>query len=371
MDPEINLLILQSTSFCNLDCAYCYLPERHIKRNMPVEVARQAARRVAESELLGKQLTVVWHAGEPTSIGLDYYREAIAAINAEFPSTVRVEHNFQTNATLLDQDWIEFFKTDGVSVGVSIDGPKEIHDSYRKYRSGKGTFDKAFEGIQQLKAAGIAFSVIAVLTDASLDHPQAMFDFFREMRPKSLGFNVEEVEGIHTVSSIREEHLEALTNFYKEFLRLNVEAGEPLRLREFEGAKGRLLAPAMAGANILNSMTRPFGHVTVNAEGGVSTFSPELLSASSNAYGDFIFGNVQTDSLLDMLKSPKFRKVYADICAGNAKCASECAYFRYCGGGAPSSKLAEHGSFDAVETMYCRTEVKIPLDIYSGFVLAQ
>jgi uncharacterized protein len=365
--PEVNLLILQSTSFCNLDCGYCYLPDRHLRRNMPVDIARQAARRVAESELVGDQLTVVWHAGEPTSIGLDYYKEAIAAINAELPDSVKVEHNFQTNATLLDDDWIAFLQTDGISVGVSVDGPQEIHDSFRRYRNGRGTFSKTYEGIQMLKAAGIPFSVIAVVTAASIHRPREMFDFFCEIQPRSLGFNIEEVEGIHTESSIKEEHLGAVAEFYRTFLRLNAEAGEPLRLREFESVKGRLVAPAMEGANVLNSMARPFGHVTVNAEGGVSTFSPELLSATSNQYNDFVFGNVNSQSLLEMLKSPKFRQVYADICAGNARCASECAYFRYCGGGAPSSKLAEHGTF--AETMYCRTEVKIPIDVYSEFML--
>ena len=99
---QTRLLILQATPFCNIDCDYCYLPDRASTARMSVATARLAARRLREDGLLGDALSVVWHAGEPLAMPVSFYAEAIAAIEAEIGAHCQVTHSIQTNATLID-----------------------------------------------------------------------------------------------------------------------------------------------------------------------------------------------------------------------------------------------------------------------------
>jgi uncharacterized protein len=97
----VELLILQPTPFCNIDCDYCYLPDRAATTKMQPEVARAAAARVAEAGLLGPRISIVWHAGEPLTIGLDAFEEIVGAVNSAIPASTEVTHHVQTNATLV------------------------------------------------------------------------------------------------------------------------------------------------------------------------------------------------------------------------------------------------------------------------------
>src|SRR5207248_2905774 len=100
----------------------------------------------------------------------------------------------QTNATLITEDWCDFFSRHTLRVGVSLDGPKEIHDKYRRDRRGRGTFEKTLRGIQMLQKNGIPIYVIAVLHKESLQSPDQLFHFFEELRVSEVCFNIEEIE---------------------------------------------------------------------------------------------------------------------------------------------------------------------------------
>src|SRR5262245_9026315 len=100
--PLIEMLILQSTPFCNLDCSYCYLPDRSVKARMSDVTLELAFQRVFESPFLGAHLTVLWHAGEPLVPGVTYYERAFEILESRRPSGLSVSHSFQTNATLLN-----------------------------------------------------------------------------------------------------------------------------------------------------------------------------------------------------------------------------------------------------------------------------
>jgi uncharacterized protein len=103
--------------------------------------------------------------------------------------------------------------------------------------------------------------------------------------------------------------------------------------------------------------------VNVDARGQVSSFDPELLAVHTERFGDFVFGNVLNDRLVDLAANPKFQAVRAEIAAGVEACRASCAYFGLCGGGAGSNKYWEHGRFDGTETQHCRYRIQLVADV--------
>jgi uncharacterized protein len=200
--PFIEMLVLQSTPFCNLDCSYCYLPDRASKRQMSKATLERTFERVFKSPFLSEHLTVLWHAGEPLVPGVAYYENALAIIDRLKPPGLAISHSIQTNATLLSRQWIDFFRAHDVRVGTSIDGPADLNDRSRKTRAGGGSFAQTMRGIRLLQEHDYPFHVITVLTRESLRQPQRLFDFYVENSIKRVAFNVEEIEGIHATSSL-------------------------------------------------------------------------------------------------------------------------------------------------------------------------
>ncbi len=128
----LELLVLQPTPFCNLDCTYCYLPDRDSKRRMSDATLNRVFQFVFSSGIVEQGFTVVWHAGEPMVLPVAYYERAIEIAGAHNPGGVQVRHSFQTNGVLIDDAWCDFFKRHHVNVGVSIDGPAFLPRSQSK-----------------------------------------------------------------------------------------------------------------------------------------------------------------------------------------------------------------------------------------------
>ena len=366
-DPalETQLLILQATPFCNIDCSYCYLPERDSTARMSVATARLAARRLREDGLLGRSLTVVWHAGEPLAMPIAFYDEAIAAIAGEIGAHCDITHSVQTNATLIDDAWCTLFERHGIAVGVSVDGPRALHDAHRRTRSGGGTFDRVLRGMAALRAHGIPFHAIAVVTDATLADPDAFCEFFEAHGITELGCNFDEAEGAHRASSLAGR--EAAHAAFIARLLERAQAGGALRVRELQTAFALIAEPLprvrwRGNTWPANTQALPFAIVSVAANGDFGSFSPELLGQPSAAYGDFVLGNVARESYLASTASARFERLWADIARGIAACERGCAHFGFCGGGAPANKFYENGDLASTETLYCRTMVKRPFD---------
>jgi len=161
----VGLVVLQSTGFCNIDCSYCYLPDRaKPHQRMELATVAAAARLIFHGAVPDQEIDLVWHAGEPLTLPPDYYDQAIAIIEAARPESVRIAYGIQSNGTLIDDAWIDFFERHSVTLGISLDGPRDLHDSHRKYRSGAGSHDRAVAGIAKLQARGYPFHFIGVLT---------------------------------------------------------------------------------------------------------------------------------------------------------------------------------------------------------------
>lgn len=358
----LELLVIQPTPFCNLDCHYCYLPDRQNTKRIGVATLDRLFQRVFESELVHGGFTAVWHAGEPLVLRPSFYREAFALAARRNRAGVAIGHAVQTNATLVDQEWCDFIKRHGVRIGVSVDGPEFLNDRYRTTRRGAGTYQRVMRGIANLQRNGIPFHVITVLTRASLDYPDELYAFYVEHGIEQVGFNIEEIEGPNQRSSLAAPDAEyRYREFLARFYDLAVRRRPPLQVREFDSAVAAILAAEGDPPRLQE--TAPFAIVSVDWEGNFSSFSPELLGLPSDEYGDFVLGNVHTDAFLSAAQSPRFAAIDAAIGAGIERCRATCGYFRLCGGGAPANKYFENGSFDSTETLFCRFTRQAMVDV--------
>ena len=364
----LELLVVQPTPFCNLDCSYCYLPARTDTRRMELATLERVLRWVADSGLVREPFALLWHAGEPLVVPVEWY-EGAAELLRKHGAGWEVIQSFQTNATLIDGAWCDYFLRNRIDVGVSVDGPAFLHDRHRRTRGGKGTLDRVLRGIRTLHEHGVPFKVITVLTADSLDYPDELFDFYRAHGIRSVGFNPEEVEGPHTSSSLQGGGTAArFRRFLARFLDLALAADPPLEVREFVVSAGALVHARRAGSPTRTQENRPFATLNVDCEGNFATYSPELLGLGSPRYGAFALGNVAADSLEAVLASPRFAAMEADVAAGVRMCRDECRYFPFCGGGPPGNKHFEHGTFAATETLFCRLHVKACLDVAADYL---
>ena len=308
-DPQLgplDLLVIQPTPFCNIDCSYCYLPDRQSKKQITRDVLEAIFERAFASGLVEHPFTVVWHAGEPCVLPPRFYKEAIAILERHNTLGVRVDHSFQTNGTLIDAEWCAFIKSHNVRIGVSVDGPAFLHDRFRRTRGGKGTHTRVIQGMELLRSEGIPFHVITVLTGASLDYPDELYEFYRQYGISSVGFNVEEIEGPHRHSSLEgSATYERVVRFFARFYDL-ARGDWPLHVRELHGATATIFG---AGEEMpaRSHEIAPLAIISVDCEGRFSSFSPELLGLKSEQYGDFEFGRVQTDSFRAAARTEKFR----------------------------------------------------------------
>jgi uncharacterized protein len=283
-----------------------------------------------------------------------FYRDAFRMIDRLKPAELLVTHSFQTNGTLINEAWCDFFAEEHVNLGVSIDGPQPLHDRNRLTRSGRGTFDKTIAGVRLLRRRKMPFHVISVLSLDSMAAAREMFDFYVEEGIEQVCFNVEESEGDHVSQSFADSGAEvAYYRFLSEFWRLSAAApGKITFIREIEHALQQVIRPKDAPFG--NQLVEPFAITSMDWAGNISTFSPELLGLKNAQYGDFLLGNINHDPLVDMPRRANFARMLEDIEAGVAMCRESCEYFSVCGGGEPVNKLAENGTFRSTETTYCR-----------------
>jgi uncharacterized protein len=333
---------------------------------MSCDTLLRAVGQIFSSDLIGDEVTFVWHAGEPLAVPQSWYEEAFTLIREAAPPGVKPIHTLQSNGTLINGKWCEFFHRWDVHVGLSIDGPAFIHDAHRKTRKGAGTHAQAMRGARLLHESGRDFHVIAVVTRESLDHADAIFDFFVENGIYRFGFNIDEMEGANSSSTLEGVATDRIEAFFRRMFERQREAGGRVCIREFDSALCRIMRDRSEEAGRFvyeNEQVRPFGILSIDWRGNFSTYSPELLGLSIGDYGEFSFGNVHDLSLSAAIRTPKFQRVLSDIQSGVEKCRAQCAYFNLCGGGAPANKFFENGSFASGATMYCRYAVKVPIDI--------
>lgn len=335
-------VVMQPTTLCNLDCAYCYLPHRSMDRRMSVAVAGAVAAAVQPWAAAGR-FSVVWHGGEPLAAG----REHLGALLAPFDGAV--EHHVQTNATLVDDAWCEFFVAHRMRVSVSVDGPRG-RNADRVTRAGRPAYDRIKRGVAALRRNGLEFSALAVVSRPEPGLATELYEYFLDLGCDVLGINIEETEGVNT--RLNAHPAEAVTAFWAELVGAWRRAPS-IHLREVEWSL-RYAAAVLDGTSdeVLPRRLDPIP--TVGHDGSVTLLSPELAGFTHPRYGDFSSGNVLVTPLAEILAEATATPWVREFLTGVEACRSGCPYFGFCGGGHAANRYFEHGRFDGTETDHCR-----------------
>jgi uncharacterized protein len=179
-----HVLAKPTGAICNLDCKYCfYLSKERLYPGsafrMSDEVLEAFVRQRLEAGRSGA-VTISWQGGEPTLMGLDFFRRSIAVERKHRRPGITVEHVLQTNATLLDDDWCAFLAEHDFLVGVSVDGPRALHDAFRVDKGGHPTFDRVMRGVRLLRAHGVRLNALAAVHAANAPYPLDVYRFLKE-----------------------------------------------------------------------------------------------------------------------------------------------------------------------------------------------
>lgn len=373
----VEMVILQGTSLCNLNCSYCDLTEESRKQNqfVPLDVLEKVFTKLFQSAYLGKKLEIVWHAGEPLTMPIDYYKQAwklIDQLKARHATPCfQLSHHIQTNGTLLNQDWCDLFLEykGRLTIGVSCDGPAFLHDSYRVNWQGQKNHAKVIAGIELIKSNGLPFRLNAVITPKTLDYPNEFFDFFYQYRHDvcdgiEMGF-VTKPSSNHELFRYSEEVEKKYRLFLQVLLERMKKAPEPLNILPFSRFFSMVYYLPEEGESYTAAYDKqPLRTLNIDVQGNVSTFIAGLGVSTDhpqNIYGDqrgFIIGNLLQENLEDMVQSSKFQAMCRDFESSVEACRASCDYFDICGGGNPVLKYEQNGTFDSTETWECRVQVQ-------------
>jgi uncharacterized protein len=179
-----HLLAKPTGAICNLDCAYCFFLSKEMlypgsRFRMADEMLETYIRQLLEAQP-GPDVIVGWQGGEPTLMGLEFFERSIAYVAQYKGPEQRVSYTIQTNGTKLNDAWAAFFKRHNVLVGLSVDGPREMHDAYRVDKGGNGSFDDVMRGWECLNRHGVDVNIMCTVHAANADQPLEVYRFFRD-----------------------------------------------------------------------------------------------------------------------------------------------------------------------------------------------
>jgi uncharacterized protein len=327
---------------CNLRCDYCFFLEKEelypdSDFRMPDEVM-QAYIEQAASAQPGPQVTLAWQGGEPTLMGLDFFRRAREFEREALPPDTQVERTIQTNGVLLDEEWCEFLAENDYLVGLSVDGPREIHDAFRHDRAGGSVFDKVVAAAQLMQEKGVEFNILCTVNSVNSEHPLEVYRFFRdELEAHFIQFIpiVEIDEPAHdgslatvTDRTVRPEQYGAfLSAIFDEWVRNDV--GETF-VQFFDG----VLAAYVRGISSLCVLQPTCG------EGVALEHNGDLYSCDHFVDPPYRLGNIAETPLGELARSEQ-QRAFGQAKADLPQYCRECAYVFACNGECPKNRIAE------------------------------
>ena len=181
---SFHVLAKPTGAICNLDRKYCFFLSKDVlyprsKFRMADDTLEAYVRQVIESQA-SSHVTIAWQGGEPTLMGLDFFRRASALARQHLRPGATLEHTIQTNGILLDKEWCEFLRDNTFLVGLSVDGPQAMHDAYRLDKAGAPTFSQVMRAARLMQQCRVEFNVLCTVHDANVGHPLQVYRFFRD-----------------------------------------------------------------------------------------------------------------------------------------------------------------------------------------------
>ncbi len=302
--PGFHVMTKPIGALCNLNCAYCfYLPKMALyageRLRMSDEVLDSYLRQLIEAHRV-PEVTVAWQGGEPTLMGLDFYRRAVAFEARYRKPGQTIQNTLQTNGTLLTAEWCTFFRENGFLVGVSLDGPPEMHDAFRPDRRGHPTADRVVAGIRLLQKHGVDYNILTTVNAANADHPLDVYRYLRD----EIGAEfiqlipIVEREGDGTVVSERSVTAEQwgrfLTTVFDEWVRRDVGT---VYVQMFDAA----LASWAGVPSGLCMFSETCGDALALERNG------DLYSCDHFVDQEHLLGNIQQERMIDLVASDQQR----------------------------------------------------------------
>jgi uncharacterized protein len=190
---DFQIFVKPAGPICNLDCKYCYyLKKEHLfpegeSFRMPDILLEEYI--VQHIEACAEPvIRFSWHGGEPTVLGVDYYRKIVALQKKHMSPDQRIMNGMQTNGTLLDDVWCRFLAAEGFYVGLSLDGPKELHDKYRLTKGGKPTYEQTMRGYELLRQHGVHTDILCMVNAHNVRYPNEVYRFFKKIEAPYVSF---------------------------------------------------------------------------------------------------------------------------------------------------------------------------------------
>jgi uncharacterized protein len=358
--PSFHLLAKPSGSTCNIDCTYCFFLSKDAlypneKHRMSQDTLETYIRQLLESHRT-PEVTVAWQGGEPTLMRLEFFERSIEMVEKYRRPGQTVSHTFQTNGILLDDAWCAFFKKHNVLVGLSVDGPREIHDTYRLDRRRQGTFDRVMEGWRRLRAHKVDFNVLCTVNAANEKHGATVYRFFRdEMKATWIQF-------IPIVERATEETLEEANQGWSERpgrkRPLYTQVGDLVTERTVGGEQyGRFLVDVFeewvrhdVGAVFVQmfdvTLEAYFGrhmlciHAPTCGRGPALEYNGDLYACDHFVEPRYKLGNIHETHMSDLVALPAQRKFGLDKRDTLTAQCRACDARNLCNGGCPKDRFA-------------------------------
>jgi len=180
---DITVLIKPASAQCNLGCKYCfYSPKESLYEEKYKRMSLETLEILVKEVLaVAENVTFCWQGGEPTLMGLPFYKKAVELQRRYRKNGQKINNAFQTNGILLDEEWALFFKENNFLVGLSMDGPSNLHDEYRLTKDGKPTHHIVLGRLRLLQRYGVDFNILTVVNDKNSKKPEALFRYFRDL----------------------------------------------------------------------------------------------------------------------------------------------------------------------------------------------
>ena len=341
------------SSMCNLSCRYCYYLEKaNLYRNedkagrftMSEDLLERFIRDYIESQTM-PQVLFSWHGGEALMRPLSFYKRVVE-LQKRYARGVQIDNSIQTNGTLLTDEWCEFFRENGWLVGVSIDGPQEFHDEYRRNKMGQPSFRKVMQGINLLNKHGVEWNALAVVNDFNADYPLDFYNFFKEIDCRYIQFTpiVERLyphkDGRHLASPMDngkvsladfsvspEQWGEFLVTLFDEWVKEDVG-------KYFIQLFDATLANWVGQQPGVCTMARTCGHA------GVMEYNGDVYSCDHFVFPEYKLGNIRTHTLVEMMYGERQQQFGMDKYAKLPAQCKNCEFLFACNGECPTNRFA-------------------------------
>jgi uncharacterized protein len=334
---DFQIFVKPTGSICNLNCQYCYyLDKEHLYPKgevffMPNDVLESYIAQHIEASPR-EVINFSWHGGEPTILGLDYFRQIVKYQRKHKPPNRRIINGIQTNGTLLDENWCQFFAEQGFYVGLSLDGPQEIHDLYRLTKDKKSTYNEAIRGYNLLQKHRVHPEVLCVVNKSNVQFPLKIYRFFKKINAQYITFlplvdpQPGTMNGVSDISVPTEMWGRFLCTIFDEWIDLDIGR---VKVQIFEEA----LRTAFNQEHSLCIFRPTCGDVPVLEHNG------DFYSCDHFVDKKHQLGNLKTTSLAELLGSSKLKEFGNEKLLSLPKYCRECVVKDMCHGECPKNRI--------------------------------